>query len=1356
MTQQPPSGSDRQARSSHRLDDVLDRFDSAWQGGPAPEIAEFLPEAATAAADDEARRELLEELIKIDMEYRWRRNRVNPTVSTAADLPIGGNPADHLLPGMPLLEDYLRRFPEVGPAHRLTVEMVAEEYRVRRRWGDDPAHEQYFARFPQHMPRLAAALARVERETGAPGAGDTTVSPDTDVALALSDMPAPPASSAVRPAVVASSPGALPERIGRYLVRGLLGKGGFGTVYLAYDEDLERQIAIKVPRPDRFRNKLDVQAFFREARLAAQLRHQGLVNVYDVGRDAAGDCFIVMEWIDGHPLNVLLERERVAPQQAARWIAQVAEAVHCAHKIGLVHGDLKPANVLVDRERQPHVADFGLMIAESEQRAQAGQVSGTPAYMAPEQVRGEAHRLDGRTDLWALGVIFYEMLVGRRPFTGKVVDDLFDEILNRDPKPPRQFDDSIPADLEWICLKCLSKQIGERYTTGMDLVVDLQQALYDPTAMTQTARGMRRAIAGTSERPWEARARGSQGSQPLGAMHHRFARVTNLPASTSTFIGRKRELGEVAALVRDEALGLITLIGPGGMGKTRLALQLGEDLLTDLPGGIWFADLREAANAAEIAHAVARALDVALTSGEPAEEVIANILEYRRPLLLILDNFEQAVEYAEATVGFWRQRAPQVRFLVTSRSPLGLAGEREYELGPLPAPSTRANGPRTAANVTEYDSVKLFCDRAKEAHAGFDLAGQEAAVAAICAELEGIPLAVELAAARVKILKPAQIAAKLGQKFQVLQSTRRDLAPRQQTLWGAIDWSYELLNEWEKLAFMQACIFRGGFLLDAAESVIDLSPFPQAPLALDVVQSLRDKSLLTLQETRHETRFGMYVSIRDYGEAKWKMSAGADAQQALWRRFAEHYIAWTSDWDAKIPSPQGGEALDRIHQETENLFAVQDWALSVDQPEIAGRAVLALARTMSARGPSDQRMPRLERSLAALGEGHPALQAELTIAASDACQAVGFSDRAYELADRAVELATGLGRSRLLAEALRQQGEMHRRRGDVEGALACFVESERLARELADPYQIAQALASRGFVVWQRGDAAAALACYAEAEAIVRDLGDLMSGAAIARNRGHVLGQRGDYQDALRCYAEAEAIGRELGDEGTISRAVGNRGIVLADQGDFSGAMECYQKAEALARKRGDKRGIAINVGNRGILLADRGDARAALICYTEAEAINREMQTKYGIAVNVGNRGTALADLGEYEAALQSFAEAEALNRQMGNKFLLAMNLGDRGCALWKQGRLEEARGGLREALSLLEEIGSRRSVEHFCFQVPLSQAEHALGNVEEAHRLAEEAGELALRLGLNERHHKLRIRELLALLRTARGAEL
>lgn len=265
----------------------------------------------------------------------------------------------------------------------------------------------------------------------------------------------------------------LPATIGRYQVRSELGRGGFGSVYLAHDPDLDRPVAIKVPRFDADVSDERIRWFLHEARTAARLKHPGIVAVYEVGRQD-NSCHIVMEYVEGRSLSAVMAKGKLPLARIVQIVRDAATAAHYAHKKGLVHRDLKPGNILLDADGQVKIADFGLALHEDQQRSRAGELAGTLGYMSPEQVRRDVHRLDGRSDIWALGVILYELLTGKRPFQG-TQEQMADEILHRSPKPLRQIRDDIDPVLEAICLKCLAKDPEQRYSSCQDLAAALNR-----------------------------------------------------------------------------------------------------------------------------------------------------------------------------------------------------------------------------------------------------------------------------------------------------------------------------------------------------------------------------------------------------------------------------------------------------------------------------------------------------------------------------------------------------------------------------------------------------------------------------------------------------------------------------------------------------------------------------------------------------------------------------------------------------------------------------------------------------------------------------------------------------------------
>jgi predicted ATPase/transcriptional regulator with XRE-family HTH domain len=609
------------------------------------------------------------------------------------------------------------------------------------------------------------------------------------------------------------------------------------------------------------------------------------------------------------------------------------------------------------------------------------------------------------------------------------------------------------------------------------------------------------------------------------------ARPHNLPAPLNELVGREREVEDICALLRQNDVRLVTLTGPGGIGKTRVSLQAAAELLDTLSDGVWCVRLSRLSDPELVLPSIAQCFDLRESGGMPLAEMVGRYLR-EKELLLVLDNFEQVVVAAPA-IGTLLESCPGLKILVTSRMALHLRGEHEYALRPLALPDPDQLPP--PERVAQYAAVALFIQRAQAAQADFQVTNATAgAVAKICARLDGLPLAIELAAARVRVLPPPALLQRLERRLPLLVGGPRDVEERQQTMRNTLAWSNELLQPEEQMLFRRLAVFVGGCTLEAAEAVC-AAPEGAAPLRLDLLEGLSrlvDQSLVQQsgEESGGEPRFGLLQVIREYALEQLEASGEGEA---LRRAHAAAMMALAERAEPELTGPEAGVWLERMEREHDNLRAALGWAVERGEQgevETGLRLAAALGRFWEARGHLREGRVWLE-GLLAPGAGSETVRARALFAGGVLAMWQGDVAAAGSWLEQATALARATGDRRTAAVVLNGLGTIGLLQGDLEWAGARYADSLALMRETGDQRGIAVALLNLGEAALYQGDLERADAALSEGLALFRQLGDRASIAVGMANLGTVARKRGGGTEAVALGREALALYRELGDQ---------------------------------------------------------------------------------------------------------------------------------------------------------------------------------------------------------------------------------
>jgi len=736
----------------------------------------------------------------------------------------------------------------------------------------------------------------------------------------------------------------------------------------------------------------------------------------------------------------------------------------------------------------------------------------------------------------------------------------------------------------------------------------------------------------------------------------------SLPAERDVFVGRHEPLLELAHRFEAGAR-LVSVLGMGGSGKTRLATRFGWTWLGDFPGGVWFCDLSQARSVDGIASAVAHGLDVPLGKEDPLAQ-LGNAIAGRGPCLVILDNFEQVARHAQETLGRWLDAASEAHFLATTREVLGLPGEETYALAPLPG----------------SEAEELFMRRAEAAKSNLAVTAEDrAAVAPLVKLLDGLPLAIELAAARVRLMPPRTLLARMGERFRLLATSggRQD---RHATLRATIDWSWDLLSPAERSALAQLSVFEGGFTQEAAEAIVDLSACDQAPWIVDVLQSLVDKSLV---RAVGRDRFDLLGSVQAYAAEQLATDERFPGSGAGGRQSAvDRHCKWFAALGPK-------RAVDNACADLANLVIACQRATAASRAQLAVGALQGAWAALSLIGPFSvgAELARATCALPGLDVGAAALAQAALGSALDSLGHLAPARRHFELA---LHLARQCDDRTCQANLLVKLAVMDGDEGRIPEALEGNTKALALARQLDDAVAECTALNGLANIEFAQGHLDEARGSYEAALSRARDAGDLGWQCMLLMNLGALYANVGRMEEARRCFEQSLALARTLGDRQREGNTLCNLGMLHLVQKHLEEAIAVSTQALQVARELGHRRLEGVVQCNLGLAMEELGRPQEALSCFDAALWAMRGLGDRRSEGQFLGYLGRTRARLSEFDLARDCFAAGQVLLRAVSDTLSLSVLLCDQAECEWQAGDTSAARRALDEARTIAKSAGA------------------------------------------------------------------
>lgn len=946
--------------------------------------------------------------------------------------------------------------------------------------------------------------------------------------------------------------------INGYELRALIGHGGMGNVYYAIHRQSGQAVAVKCFKPELAATNAELlERFEREGEILRQLDHPNIVKVLETFNDN-DQHFIVMEYVSGGSLRTLLDKTPKLPIERVLMITlDLADALTRAHRLNIIHRDIKPANVLLAEDGTPRLTDFGVAYLSHKPRVtKADSVMGTLDYLSPEALNSE--EVDARMDIWAFGVVIFEMLAGRRPFDERTAAATAVAIIQKPFPDLEVLRPDAPVALVDLVYRMLEKDrqarissvrfVGaelEAISKGTDIILPVSHRIADdgkPVFGTPTS------ITGVSKH--------------------------NLPAQTTPFVGRLAELTEVTRLLADPAIRLITILGLGGMGKSRLALEVASAQIARYPQGVYFVSLASLNSIDQLIASIAQAVNFNFYQSENLKQ---QLLDYFREkdVLLVMDSFEHLLDGA-VLIGDLLRYAPRVTVLATSREKLNIYGETVFMIGGMAVPDRH-----TLSSTPQFDAVKLFVQSARRAQPHFELKPDDyKCIAKICQLVQGMPLGIELAAAWVEMLSLHEIAEEIGQGLDFLETEESGIPERHRSIRAVFDYTWNCLDDTEQALMKMLSVFQGGCTRKAAQTVTGAS--------LQKLTSLVNRSLL---RRNPDGRYEMQQLLRQSIEER--LNESPDENYQAHAKHALYYAEMLDEREIPLRGADQKAVLSEITADRENIRAAWFWGVEHKQAEIIGKALHSLYTYFLVQ----ERGREAEQNFESAAQSLRAEQNRYVLGRVLARQGwLTTIKKAEALFRESIDLLRPFNVPDELAFALLGMGSTLLRR-EHDQAQHYLEEGLALYQSVGNRWGERIALFWLHFWASAQGQHNQAKQFLLTSLEIAEDISDNLGAMMCHQELGNIARGQGEYEEANQHYRGSLAIAREIGLRGDSARA-------LRSLGNVARAMSQYAKAEQLLN---ESMLIYKELGNWpriARVLYEIGEIACMQERYAEAEAI--------------------------------------------------------------------------------------------------------------------------------------------------------